>query len=374
MKTLKYLLQKEFKQIFRNQTILRMIFAIPIIQLLILPLAADYEIKNINIAIVDNDHSTYAQKLTQLVTASGYFKLVSYGQSYKESFKLLEDDKADLILEIPNAFERKLVRENQAALFISVNAINGVKANIGGAYLGGIIASFNNSIRKELAVQQNTNVALQMIQVENINRFNRLLNYKFFMVPGILVVLVTLVGMIMSALNIVAEKEKGTIEQINVTPIKKLHFILGKLIPFWLIGNFVFTLGLLGVARIVYGIIPAGNVGVLYLFLALYLIAVLGVGLLISTFSATQQQAMSVAFFIMMVFMLMSGLFTPIESMPEWAQWIARFNPVTYFIEVMRMVVMKGSGLQELKDHFLIMGCFAVVTNTWAIINYKKTS
>ena len=187
-------------------------------------------------------------------------------------------------------------------------------------------------------------------------------------------ILVTLVGMILCALNIVAEKEKGTIEQINVTPIKKYQFILGKLIPFWIIGIFVFSLGLLGVARIIYGIVPAGNILVLYAFLSLYLIAVLGIGLTISAYSSTQQQAMSVAFFLMMIFLLMSGLFTPIESMPEWAKWISRINPVTYFIEVMRMVVMKGSGFRELKQHFIIITCFGIASNAWAVWSYRKVS
>jgi ABC-2 type transport system permease protein len=178
----------------------------------------------------------------------------------------------------------------------------------------------------------------------------------------------------MCALNIVKEKEIGTIEQINVTPIKKYHFILGKLIPFWVIGMLVFSLGLLVVARLVYGIVPVGSIFLLYSYLALYLVAMLGVGLLISTYSSTQQQAMSLAFFFMMIFMLMSGLFTSIDGMPEWAKWIARANPVTYFIEVMRMIILKGSGFRDIQMHFLVMLGFAVVFNGWAIINYRKTS
>jgi ABC-2 type transport system permease protein len=183
-----------------------------------------------------------------------------------------------------------------------------------------------------------------------------------------------MVGAYMCALNIVKEKEVGTIEQINVTPIKKHIFILGKLIPFWLIGIFIFSIGLFIIARFVYGIVPMGSVIVLYCFLGIYLIALLGIGLIISTYSNTQQQAMSLAFFCMMIFLLMSGLFTPIESMPEWAKLIAKCNPVTYFIEVMRMVVLKGSGFSDLGRQFLIIGGMAVFFNSWAILNYKKTS
>ncbi len=194
------------------------------------------------------------------------------------------------------------------------------------------------------------------------------------MVPGILAVLVTMVGAYLCSLNIVKEKEIGTIEQINVTPIKKYHFILGKLIPFWIIGIFVFSIGLLLVARFVYGIIPLGSLALLYGFLSIYLIAVLGLGLLISTYSNTQQQAMSVVFFFMVIFILMSGLFTSIDSMPHWARIIAKCNPVTYFIEVLRMIVLKGSGFNDLKTHFLIMIGFGIFFNSWAIFNYKKTS
>jgi len=194
------------------------------------------------------------------------------------------------------------------------------------------------------------------------------------MVPGILAVLVTMVAGFMSSLNIVREKEIGTIEQINVTPIRKFHFIVGKLVPFWLIGVFVFTVGLFGISRLFYGIVPLGSVALLYGFLAIYLVALLGFGLLVSTYSDTQQQAMSVAFFFIMIFMLMSGLFTPIDSMPPWAQVIAHLNPVTYFIDVMRSIVLKGSGFRDLQRDFYIIVAFAVVLNGWAILNYRKTS
>jgi ABC-2 type transport system permease protein len=182
-----------------------------------------------------------------------------------------------------------------------------------------------------------------------------------------------MVGSYMCALNIVKEKEIGTIEQINVSPVKRSYFILAKLIPFWIIGQFIFTLGLFGIARWVYGIIPQGNPLILYGFLSIYLVAILGMGLLISTYSENQQQAMSLTFFFMMIFILMGGLFTPIESMPDWAQWIAGLNPVSYFIEVMRMVISKGSQWEDIKSQFGIMALFALFFNTWALINYKKT-
>lgn len=370
MRTLRFILQKEFRQIFRDKTILRMIFIMPLMQLLVLPWAADYEIRNINLAVVDHDHTTYSADLIHKIGASGYFRLVHYDNSYKGALQHVEKNNADLILEIPPAFERTIVRENEAGLFLAVNAINGVKANLGAAYLRTILQDYNSALRLRW-IQFPRIPAEPTIDIRPINWFNPLQDYKIFMVPGILVVLLTLVGSFLSALNIVKEKEVGNIEQINVTPIKKYHFILGKLIPFWVMGLFMMTIGLL-VSWIAYGIIPAGSYGTIYLFAMLYLAALLGLGLLVSTISSTQQQAMLISFFLMMVFILLGGLYTPIESMPAWARALTRLNPVSYFIEVMRLVIMKGTSLVDLRGHFLIMGLFAVVLNSWAVWSYRK--
>jgi drug efflux transport system permease protein len=372
MRTLKFLLRKEFRQIFRDPAILRLILIMPVIQLLILPWAADYEIKNIKLAVVDHDNSEYSRQLINKITSSGYFILTDYSASYDHSLGKIEHDDADLILEIPEHFEKDLVKESKVKLSMALNAINGTKANLGGAYLGSIIQDYNKQVRTEWIQLPKFNSETQ-IEITSSNWFNPLMNYKYFMVPGILVILLTMVGTNLTAINIVKEKEIGTIEQINVTPIKKYHFILGKLIPFWLFGLFVLTLGLT-IARVAYGIIPAGSFLTIYVFAAVYLLAVLGLGLLISTYSVNQQQAMLLSFFLMMIFILLGGLYTSIDSMPEWAKWITRFNPVSYFIEVMRMVVLKGSSLADIKKQLLIMGGFAVVFNTWAIINYRKRS
>src|SRR6476659_6186136 len=341
MRTLRFLLQKEFRQIFRDPSILRIIFVMPMIQLLILPWAADYEVKDINLSVVDHDHSSYSRQLIAKITSSGYFRLQDYTESYQNALHEIEKDKADLILEIPASFEKQLVKEDQATLFIAVNAINGVKANLGGAYLRSIIQDYNGEVRTEW-IQFPRFSPETNIEVTSSNWFNPLMNYKYFMVPGILVILVTMVGSFLAALNIVKEKEIGTIEQINVTPVKKYQFILGKLIPFWVLGLVVLSLGML-IARVAYGIIPVGSLFTIYAFAAVYLLAVLGLGLLVSTFTGTQQQAMLISFFMMMVFILLGGLYTSIDSMPKWAQWITRANPVAYFVEVMRRVVLKGS-------------------------------
>ncbi len=372
MRTLKFILQKEFRQIFRDPSIIRLIFIMPVIQLIVLPWAADYEMKNIKISVVDKDHSGYSRNLISKITASGYFVLNDYSVSYNQSLKEIENDHSDIILEIPPLFEKKLVTENEATLFIAGNAINGVKANLGSAYLRSIIQDFNKEVRMEWMQLPRFSPETQ-IEVTSSNWFNPLLNYKYFMVPGILVILLTMVGSNLTALNIVREKEIGTIEQINVTPIRKHHFILGKLIPFWLLGLLVLTIGFT-IAKLVYGIVPIGNFITIYVFAAIYLLAVLGLGLLISTYAATQQQAMLISFFIMMIFILLGGLYTSIDSMPEWAQWITRFNPVSYFIEVMRMIVLKGSTLADIKHQLLVMSGFAIALNGWAVFSYRKRS
>lgn len=370
MKVLRYLLKKEFRQIFRDKTILAMMFAMPTIQLIILPLAMNFDVKHVKLAVVDNDHSSYSRQLINKIGASGYFKTVAAAPSFRTALTYIEKEQADLVLEIPTGFERNLVREGEQKLGISVDAINGTKAAIGGSYLQAVVIDFNKQLPINTA---NAAPPSGLIDITWSNWFNPLAEYRFYVVPAVLVLLLTLIGGFMSALNIVREKEVGTIEQINVTPIQKWEFILGKLIPFWVMGMIVFTLGL-AVAWGIYGIWPVGSFITLYVFAAVYLVALLGFGLLISTYTNSQLQAMFVAFFFVMIFMLMSGLFTSVDSMPPWAKVIANLTPVTHFIKVIRMIVLKGSGFADVYPELLYLAIFAVVLNGWAIFNYRKTS
>src|ERR1041385_3053335 len=185
MRALRILLEKEFRQVFRNPAILRMMFMMPAVQLIVLPLAADYEVKDVNICIVDYDHSTYSQKLTNKIVASNYFKLVDYTDSYDKALEHVEKDEADLVLQIPASFEKQLVREDKSTLFLALNAINGVKANLGGAYLRSIIGDFNRQVRLDWVQMPRFN-PVPLIEITSVNWFNPLMNYRFFMVPGIL--------------------------------------------------------------------------------------------------------------------------------------------------------------------------------------------
>ncbi len=372
MKTLWIILRKEFQQIRRNPAILKIIFVMPAIQLLILPLATDFEVKNVNLAVVDHDRGTYARRLTDKFAANDHFHIAGYTGSYAEALDWVEADRADIILTIPPEFERELIREDEARLHLAVNAVNGAKGNIGSSYAMALINDFNREVREELIALPRYN-PVPVVEVVTIHNYNDSMEYAYYMVPGILVILVTMIGSFLTALNIVHEKEVGTIEQLNVSPIRKYQFILGKLIPFWVMGLVVMSIGLV-IARFVYGIIPEGSLGVIYLFTSVYLLALLGIGLLISTLSDTQQQAMLISFFFLLVFILMGGLYTAIDGMPQWAQTVTLFNPVRYFIEVMRMVVMKGSSLQDILPNLYVMGIMAVVFNTLAVLTYRKRS
>jgi len=374
MRRLLFLLQKEFRQIFRDPTILRMIFMVPTMQLIIMPFAANFEVKNVNLAFVDHDHSQYSQELVNKISSSGYFQLVGDPQSFQDGLELIEYGDADLVLEVPSNFEKNLVREGSQKVNLSVDAINGTKASLGGAYLRSVIADFNGDLDINIKLPDGTSVEPEAkISVASSSWYNPRAEYKYYIVPGILVLLLTMIGGNMSALNIVKEKEIGTIEQINVTPVQKWEFILGKLIPFWILGIIVFTIGLI-VMFIVYGIVPQGSFLLLYLFAEVYLVAVLGMGLLISTFADTQVQAMFITFFFMMIFMMMSGFFTSVDSMADWAKAVSNFTPVTHFIKVVRLIVLKGSGFSEVWVELGYLGIFAVVLNGLAIWNYRKTN
>lgn len=372
-RTLSILIKKEFLQIFRNKSILAIIFVMPVLQLVILPLAANYEIKDIKIAIVDHDKSTQSRELIRKITASGYFKIVDYGEIYNAAYHQIENDKADLILEIPNHFEKNIVRENNEKILVAINAINGTKAGLSASYLGQILQNYNQQIQLQMNPELERAKKISGLEIVPTFWFNKNYNYRLSLVPGILAFLVTLISGYLAALNIVQEKESGTIEQINVSPIKKRDFILGKLIPFWILAMIAFTVGLF-VTIFVYKIQMQGSFLLLYGFISVYLITILGMGLLASVYSETQQQAMFVVFFFMMIFILMSGLFTPTESMADWAKYIAYVNPVTYGVDGIRLIMLKNSGFKDLLPHFGFIIGLGFLVISWAVLRYRKTN
>lgn len=368
MRTIKYILQKEFIQVFRNRTMLPIIFIVPIFQLLILSFTATFEIKNINLYIVDQDNSPASREVIAKFKGSPFFTIVDGSEAYVLAEEALIKNRADQILQIPSGFEKDIVSVRESSLQLTTNAINGSAASLMNAYALNIIMDYNTGIIVEQFGLQKPPTP---VNITSAFWYNPELDYFTYMVPGILVLLVTVISAFLSAMNIVREKEIGTIEQINVTPIKKYQFILGKLIPFWIIALFELAFGLI-LAKLIFDIPMLGNLGLVFFVAGVYLLVALGLGLLISTLTNTQQQSMFLTFFFMVIFILMSGLFTPVQSMPEWAQIMNKVNPIAYFIDVMRMILLKGSGFSDISRHFFSLLALAVLLNMLAVWRYRK--
>jgi ABC-2 type transport system permease protein len=372
MRTIIFLIRKEFRQIRRNKTILPIIFVLPIIQLLILVHATTFEIKHANICLVDYDQSGSSQRLIHELEGSSFFNISELTFSIDEAYDLIAENKSDIIMVIPSEFGRNLVKEKKTTIQFIPNAINSNFATLTYSYATQVVRKFNQDIVFELMdnIQPNT---LKSIDARSQFWYNPELNYKWYMFPGIMVILISMVGIFLSGLNVVREKEIGTSEQLNVTPIKKYQFIIGKLMPFLFIGIFELVLALL-LGRIVYGVPLVGSFWVLLGFTTLYLFVVLGLGLFISTMAETQQQMMFVAFFVVIVFILLSGIFTPLESMPVFVQKIDVVNPFMWFMRVIRMVMLKGSCFRELHTEFMALLIYAVTILSLATWRYRKTA
>ncbi|MBA4323042.1 MAG: ABC transporter permease, partial [Odoribacter sp.] len=240
------------------------------------------------------------------------------------------------------------------------------------AYLNGVISDYNLNILTE-NLNINPTAPLQRINITNRYWYNEMLNYKYYMLPGILVILVTAIGFLLAGLNMVREKEIGTIEQINVTPVRKSQFIIAKMVPFLLIGLIDLALGL-SIGRLAFNVPFEGSIFVMFLGSTIFLIAVLGLALFISTFSGTQQQYMFIAFFFMIIFILMSGIFTPAESMPMWAQKFNLINPVAYLMRINRMVMLKGSSIFDISKDLYSLAIIAICFSAFAVRRYRKTA
>lgn len=373
MNTIRYIIQKEFKQIFRNKGMLPLIFVLPLLQLIILSNAATFEIKNIKVGYVDFDHSSTVDGLMDKFTASKYFEVKELYAAQEIANSAMLNGDVDVIITFPSHFERDLLKEQKASLGLRINAIDGAAAGVTNFYINQVVATYNNAIRAEL-IQGNIPQEMRPKNILTIPSFwyNETLNYKTFMVPGILVLLVTMITLFLSGMNIVREKEIGTLEQINVTPIKKYQFVIGKLFPFLVIGLMLLTVGLV-ISKVIFSIPIIGSLLLIYGYTMIYILVVLGIGLFISNFTDTQQQAMFISWFFVVIFILMSGLFTPIESMPKWAQVLTDFNPIKYFVEVMRMVMLKGSSFRDVLPQIIKTSIYAIVMNGLAVWSYKKT-
>ena len=344
--TLKYLIQKEFLQIRRNAFLPRLIVMFPIVIMCVMPWVMQMEVKNIVVDVVDIDHTVESQRLVQQIAASNYFIFGGQKSTYAEAMKDIEKGRADVILEI-----------RDGKYLIAANAVNGTKGSMGSAYLSQIVSApfFASSATSVLTL------------------YNKQQNYKLFMIPALFAIVMMLMTGFLPTLNIVGEKESGTIEQINVTPVSKWSFILAKLIPYWLIALFVITVCLL-LAWLVYGITPAGPLWLVYVLAMLLALFFSSFGLIVSNYSDTMQQAMFVMWFFVVSIMLLSGLFTPTRSMPQWAYLTTYINPMHYFIDAIRTVFIRGGGLHETAHQVLALAGIGTLMGCWAVQSYKKNS
>jgi len=375
VRTLRFLLRKEYLQIFRDRIMVAQLLLVPVIQLALLANAATFEIRSARLIVVDEDRSATSRGLVDRMRAAGRFELVGSTLSAARADEAMMRREAGVILRIPRDFERDLVRIRSAPVQLVLNAEDGAAAGVTLSYAQRIVADYASELAATLHVATSSNdgpvPGKGRLDVRARGWYNPELDYRLFMVPGILVQLVTMVGTLLTALNIVREKELGTLEQLNVTPVTRGQFIAAKLIPLWSLGLVALSIGMI-VARFAFHVPMRGSVLLVFGTASIYLLAALGVGLLVSTIVSTQQQAMFVAFFILLVYLLMSGLFTPVRSMPTWAQWIAQANPVMHFIEIMRAVMLRGAGLPEIARSLAVLTLLAAAMFTLSVRRYAK--
>ena len=358
--TLKYLLRKEFTQIRRNSFLPRLIVMFPIMIMCIMPWVMNMEVKNVVVDVVDNDRSTQSQQLVHEMAASKYFIFHGQQPSYAAALNDIEHSQADIVVVIPQHYSRNIALGNKPQVLIAANAVNGTKGSVGSVYLSQMVTA--NAVPAVQAMQS---------KVSTFYLFNRNLSFKRFMIPALFAIVMMMMTGFLPTLNIVGEKEAGTIEQINVTPVSKWAFILAKLIPYWLMAFFIVTVCLL-LAWALYGLTPVGNVALIYLLAMLLALFFSSFGLIISNYSDTMQQAVLVMWFFVVILLLLSGLFTPTRSMPSAVYLTTYINPVSYFIEAMRTVFIRGGGLQSILHQVLALLTIGLFMGGWAVQSYKK--
>ena len=360
---LSHLIHKEFLQIRRNAFLPRLIIMFPIVIMCVMPWVMSMEVKNIRVSVVDNERTTQSQQLVHAIEASRYFIFCGQKPSYQAALAEVEKGDADIILEIKDG-----------RYLIAANAVNGTKGGMGSAYLSQIILESpklwdNRGLNKGMSISSSSS----QVGVEPLFLYNKNQNYKLFMIPALLAIVMMLMTGFLPTLNIVGEKETGTIEQINVTPVSKWAFILSKLIPYWFIALFVVTVSLV-LAWAIYGITCAGSLLWVYVLAMLLALFFSSLGLIISNYSDTMQQAIFVMWFFVVCIMLLSGLFTPTRSMPWWAYLTTYINPMHYFIDAIRTVFIRGGGFSAIAHQLLALTLIGIFMSGWAVASYKKNS
>ena len=357
---LRYLIQKEFLQIRRNAFLPRLIIVFPIMMICVMPWVMNQEVKNIRVDVVDNDRSTLSRQLVQRIEASNYFIFNGQKRTYRAALKDIEAMDADVVLVIPLHYSRDLTQGRRPQVLIAANAVNGTKGSMGSAYLSQIVTA-----------HVEPSVAAMQAKLSTLFLYNKHLNYKVFMIPALFAMVMMLMCGFLPTLNIVGEKEAGTIEQINVTPVPKWAFILAKLIPYWLIALFVIVVNIV-LSWLIYGITCAGPLWLVFVLAMLLALFWSSFGLIISNYSDTMQQAVFVMWFFVVCMLLLSGLFTPVRSMPHLAYLTTYVNPMHYFVDGIRTVFVRGGDFHSIAHQLLALLVIASLMAVWAIKSYRK--
>ena len=388
MKRIVGLIRKEFLQVRRDRRMLPIIFVSPILQLLLLGYAANLDVRDVPLLVCDLDRSAESRSLTRGLLAGGYFVLAESVRDYREMGKRIDAGVAQIGVVIPPGFGASLERQESGAVQVLVD---GADANSAGIALGYAVSILQNRIRewsvrvRRVIDTEQAGEALRLlewnasVQAEGLEAkirvwFNPDLRSRNYFVPGILALLLMVLTMLLTSLAVVKEKERGTLEQLSVTPIKRWEFVLGKLIPFAIIG-FIDVLLVLAAARFLFGLKPVGNPFLLLFLSCLFLLSTLGLGLLVSTLVQNQQQAMmSSVFFVLMPMLFLSGFIFPIERMPLLIQGVSYLLPLRYYFVIIRGIFLKGAGLEALWDQALILFGLGVGILSLSILLFRKRS
>lgn len=367
LRILKALLSKEIALMRRNSLIPKVILVMPLMVMLVIPLVANLDVKNVNVAIVDNDRSQLSRRIIADIQHSDFLTVTPACSTHGEALLQIERGEADVLLTIPADCEKE-IGSGKAMVNIEANGVNATKGMLGARYV-------SRSVIETLSGWQTSAEGIsglrEKVSTSVINRYNPTLNFRNYMIPALMVLLLIIICGFLPALNLVNEKESGTIEAMNVTPVSRLTFVLSKLIPFWIIGLLVVTIGII-TGWLVYGLLPAGNIGAVYLATILFSLVMSGLGVVIANRSSTMLQCIFVMFAFIMIFQLMGGLFTPISSMPVWAQYLAYAIPPRYFIQIMRSVYLKGATIADLWQEYALLTFFAISLLILAARTYRK--
>ncbi len=366
MRRIKYMIWKEFRQIFRDPPMIAIIFMVPLIQLFILSYAITTDVKHIKLSIFDYDNSLVSREIVRAFSHTDRFDLINYQSDLRQIGEQMKAWNTQMALVIPKNFSRDLRRRLNPQIQVAVDGVDGNTAGVALGYAQGILSDYALTLQGV----SRTPPGHFLTMVERM-WYNLELDSKQFIIPGIVVILLTILPMMLSSMSLVKEKEIGTLEQLMVTPLTKHQLLLGKIVPF-LILSYIELAIVLTVALLVFNISMNGSFTLLASLAFLYLFTTIGLGIFVSTFTQTQQQAMFVSWFFMVFMILMSGFFIPIENMPDILQKLTYLNPMRYFMSIIRDIFQKGSEFRYLVRDAVPMTLFGLLIFSLGVMKFRK--